>query len=167
MTSYRERRAARADRLREWAGNRVHKATAVLRSHESYRDDNAFNTQPGHIPLRARVVAQDDRAVDSLRKADSMTARADEIERQAANAIYSDDLNATERLTEKIAELEARRETIKAENAAYRKAYKAELAALPSPNSRRCRHTPQSACRHSPPNEQPQSCLNKDHLPQW
>lgn len=46
---YRERREARADRLRGWADTRTARATAALKIGESYRGDHAFNTQPGHI----------------------------------------------------------------------------------------------------------------------
>jgi hypothetical protein len=128
--TYRDRREAKADRLRGWAAKREQSAGAVLAAHETYRDDHAFNTQPGHIPLRARVIAQDDRAYESLAKARQMAARADGIEEQAANAIYSDDPDAIERLIEKLARLEAEREMVKAENAAYRKAHRDELKAL-------------------------------------
>jgi DNA polymerase III delta prime subunit len=128
--TYRDRREAKADRLREWAEKREVSASAVLASHEIYRGDIAFNTQPGHIPLRARVIAQDDRAFESLAKAREMTQRADNIEAAAANAIYSDDPDAIERLTEKLTRLEAEREQVKSENAAFRKVHRAELKLL-------------------------------------
>lgn len=42
----------------------------TLRMHahdrKHYLGDHAFNTQPGHIPLRARVIARDDQAHESL-----------------------------------------------------------------------------------------------------
>jgi hypothetical protein len=128
--TYRDRREAKADRLREWAGKRETAATAVFASHETYRGDTAFNTQPGRIPLRDRVNAQDRRAGESLTKAREMSARADNIEAAAAHAIYSDDPDAIERLTEKLTRLETEREQVKAENAAYRKAHRAELKLL-------------------------------------
>jgi DNA repair exonuclease SbcCD ATPase subunit len=59
-----------------------------------------------------------------------MSSSADEIERQAEHAIYRDDPDALERLRERIAELEAKREQMKARNAAYRKAHAAELREL-------------------------------------
>jgi len=128
--TYRDRREAKADRLREWAGKREVSASAVLAAHEIYRGDTAFNTQPGHIPLRARVIAQDDRAFESLAKAREMSDRADSIEAAAARSIYSDDPDAIERLTEKLARLEAEREQVKFENAAFRKTHRAELKLL-------------------------------------
>ena len=128
--TYRERRLARAANYRTWAAKRVDEATAALSSNPELRHDWAFITQPGRIPERDRMNRRDERAFRSLDKADSMAARADSIERAAARAIYSDDEDAVERLRERIAGLEAERETRKAANAAYRKAHRAELAAM-------------------------------------
>lgn len=125
--TYRERREARAERLRGWAAKREASAGAVLKSHEVYRGDHAFNFQPGHIPERARVIAQSHRAFESLDKAERMSSRADEIDRQAEHAIYSDDEDACERLQERIAELSAKRDRMKAENAAFRKEHREQL----------------------------------------
>lgn len=122
--TYRERREARADRLRGWAEKREAAAGATFAAHEQFRGDHAFNFQPGHIPERARVIAREDRAFESLQKAASMTARAENIERAAAAAIYSDDPDATERLAEKIADLEMQRARIVAYNASCRAAAK-------------------------------------------
>lgn len=128
--TYRERRAARAERLREWADKRTARASADLASQPELRHDWAFITQPGRIPERARMNARDDRAFRSLDVADSMTSRAAEIDRQAEHAIYSDDPDAIPRLEARIAELEAKRDDYKARNAEYRKAHRAELAAM-------------------------------------
>lgn len=128
--TYRERREARAERLRGWADKRETQASAVLQSHERYRGDVAFYTQPGHIPERARVIRQSDRAFESLQKADSMNSRADSIEGALATSIYNDDPDAIEALEARIAKLEAKRAEMNAANAAYRKEHKAELAAL-------------------------------------
>lgn len=119
--TYRERREAKAERLRDWAGKRQTAAAATFKSHEVYRGDTAFNTQPGHIPERTRVIAQTDRAVQSLRKAEGMESRADNIESQLDHAIYSDDPDAIEQLEVRIAGLEAERDRIKAFNASCRK----------------------------------------------
>jgi hypothetical protein len=124
VSTYRERREAKAERLRGWAGKRQTQAEAVFKSHEVYRGDTAFNTQPGHIPLRARVNRQDERAYESLQKAQRMESRASGIESQLAGAIYSDDPDAIPALEARIATLEARRERIKADNAAFRQAFK-------------------------------------------
>lgn len=119
--TYRERRMAKADRLRGWADKRQTDAARVFKSGEPFRSDNAFNTQPGHIPFRSRLIAREHKAYESLNKAASMDSKASEIERQADNAIYSDDPDAIEQLTEKIARLESERARIKACNAAIRK----------------------------------------------
>jgi uncharacterized small protein (DUF1192 family) len=119
--TYRDRREARAERLREWAEKRETAAAAVFEQNRPFTSDYAFNTQPGHIPARARIIAQEDRAHESLSKARSMASRADGIEAQLAGSIYSDDPDAVERLQERIAVLEAERDRIKAYNASCRK----------------------------------------------
>jgi Domain of unknown function (DUF3560) len=118
--TYRERREARVERLREWAAKREQGAGAVLASHDVFRGDIAFNTQPGHIPFRARVSAQDDRAYESLRKAASMEHRADGIEGQLASSNYSDDPDTIEQLKVRLADLQAERNRIKAFNVSCR-----------------------------------------------
>lgn len=128
--TYRDRRAARAERLRGWAETRVERASAQLESYPEIRHDYAFNTQPGHIPFRARMIASDDRAHESLRKAASMASRADSIDAAAERAIYSDDADAVEKLSARIASLEAERGRITAYNAVCRKAGKATAEAL-------------------------------------
>lgn len=128
--TYRERREARTERLREWAGKREERAEAVFKAGEPFRGDIAFSTQPGHIPFRARLIASEDRAHESLAKAASMRSRADGIEDQLAASIYEDDPDAIEQLRARIARLEAGRDAAKAANAAYRKQHKAGLAAM-------------------------------------
>lgn len=119
--TYRERRERRAERLRGWAEKRQQTAAATLKQSERYRGDIAFNTQPGHIPERARLIAREDRAFRSLDKAASMERRAEEIERQAEHAIYDDDPDAIEQLRGNPGALEARRERIKTINKAVRR----------------------------------------------
>ena len=118
--TYRERKLAKAERLREWAEKRETGAAAVFKQGEHYRGDHAFNTQPGHIPERARLIAREDRAHESLAKARDMDSRAGGIEAAADNAIYSDDPDAIEQLEERIAGLEAERDRVKAINKAAR-----------------------------------------------
>jgi hypothetical protein len=130
--TYRDRREARAERLRGLAQAREQRAAAVLKAGEPYTGDLAFSTQPGHIPFRARLIAREDRAFESLRKAESMVSRADGIEGQLANAIYEDDPDAVEQLRARITRLEGERDAAKARNAAYRKEHKAELKAMDS-----------------------------------
>lgn len=54
-----ERKAAKYE---EWADKRREKASALMQRNEPYRGDIAFNTQPGHIPERARVIARTEKA---------------------------------------------------------------------------------------------------------
>jgi Domain of unknown function (DUF3560) len=132
VSTYRERREARADRLADWAGKRETAAAAVLAERDRYRGDHAFNFQPGHIPERARLIAREDQAFRSLDKAESMRSRAGGIEDQLATSIYDDDPDAIEQLRDRIGRLEAERDAAKAANAAYRREHKAELAAMDS-----------------------------------
>ena len=136
MMTYRERRLARAERLRDWAEKRAARADGNFkRAHELVK--NIPFGQPilvGHHSERRhrRTLERHDTAMraafESTDMANSMNSRADEIERQADHAIYSDDPDAVERLREKLAELEAQRARMKAENAAYRKGVEAYAA---------------------------------------
>ena len=117
----RERREARAARLREWAGKRRSKAEALVRRNEPYRGDVAFNTQPGHIPERARAIRREEKAFEHEMKARDMAGRAAGIEAALDREIYDDDPDAVERLEERIAEREALRARKKAINAAWKK----------------------------------------------
>ncbi len=137
MSTYRERREARAERLQERAGTREERAAAVFKAGEPFTSDYAFNTQPGHIPFRAKLIAREDRAHESLAEATGMRSRADGIEGQLATSIYDDDPDAIAQLRERIARLEAERDAAKAANAAYRREHKAELAAMTSAYDRR------------------------------
>lgn len=128
MTTTRERKEAKAGKLRAWATKREANAQAALA--DPRRHDHAFNTQPGHIPERARVIAREDRAFESLEKAENMTARADGIERQLKGTIYSDDPDALDAIAAKIAKLEGKQAMMKAINAAFRKGDEAALEAL-------------------------------------
>lgn len=70
----------RADRYEAWAGKREQRANATLTHiREHYTGDIAFNTQPGHIPLRARIIGQEDRAFESLRKAQGFREKAQSL----------------------------------------------------------------------------------------
>jgi hypothetical protein len=80
IRKYRQEGADRkADRLDGWAEKREEKADAVFAQGEKYRGDVAFNTQPGHIPERARLIARTDRACESLSKAREMRAKASSL----------------------------------------------------------------------------------------
>ena len=130
MTTTRERKEARAAMLEGWADKREEKAAAGFRYGEQYRGDTAFWTQPGRIIERERVWAAHERAGRDQAKADSMSSRSAGIRDQLDRSIYSDDVDAIERLEERIAELSKRRDAMKAANTAYRKAHRAALATM-------------------------------------
>lgn len=81
IRAYRQEAAdKRADRYGGWAAKRRERATATLsHNREHYTSDIAFNTQPGHIPIRARVIAQNDRAMESLAIADKFESKAERL----------------------------------------------------------------------------------------
>jgi len=129
MSTYRERREARAERLRGWADKRDQKADSAYAAAKATSDMIPFG-QPmlvdhysyrGDRNRRSRMSRNFERSFEHRDKADSMRSRADNIEAQAANAIYSDDEDAIERLEERIAGLEAERDRIKRFNASCRK----------------------------------------------
>jgi DNA repair exonuclease SbcCD ATPase subunit len=127
--STRERRERRAEQLREWADGREAKADAAYEGVQAITDRIPFG-QPilvGHHSERGaradqrRIANGMDRFCEHNAKAADMRGRAENIERQAATAIYSDDDDAIEQLRAKIDRLEAQRAEIKRLNAAARK----------------------------------------------
>ncbi len=117
----RERMEARADRREGWADGRREKASAIHKQDAHYRSDHAFNTQPGHIPERARVNARSQRAFEHSNVAEHHDEKAVGIRRALRTSIFSDDTDARERMEEKIAGMEAQRDRIKAYNVSCRK----------------------------------------------
>jgi hypothetical protein len=80
IRSYRQEAADRkADKYEGWAAKRTATATATFNHNAHYTDDNAFNTQPGHIPERARVNRQNDAAYESLVVARRMEGKAERL----------------------------------------------------------------------------------------
>lgn len=138
MTTYRERREAKADRLREWADKREAKSDAAFKRSNELSDMIPFG-QPilvGHHS-EGRARRDQDRifngmrtGVENSRKAEEFRGRADNIEAAADNAVYSDDEDAVERLTVRIAEREAQRDRIKSFNTHARKTGKHDLSLL-------------------------------------
>jgi hypothetical protein len=137
--TYRERREARAERLREWATKREARAEQAAASVDALASLIPLG-QPilrGHHSQgraerdRDRIVNGTHRVVEHSTKAREFTNRAANIEAAAEHAIYSDDADAITRLTERIAGLESERDTIKAYNAACRKGT-ADPATLPA-----------------------------------
>jgi Domain of unknown function (DUF3560) len=128
MSTYRERRAERAERLREWAAKRAARSSGQFkRAHELI--SGIPLGQPilvGHHSERRhrRTLERSDAAMragwEDSNKAADMASRAENIEDAADRAIYLDDPDAIERLTAKIAKLEAQREARKAANVIVR-----------------------------------------------
>lgn len=136
----REKRERKAERLREWGAKREQKAAEAFEASRAATEHIPFG-QPiivGHYSERRMRGAYDragramDKACEHSAKASDMLSRADNIEHQAAGAIYSDDADALERLAEKVTKLERQRDAMKAANAEYKKVHKAELKAEPS-----------------------------------
>lgn len=136
--TYRDRRYAKAERLREWADKREAKAEAAYGASAAIADQIPFG-QPilvGHHSEKRARKDQDriwnnmGRGVENERKAEEFRRRAANIEAAADHAIYSDDPDAIERLAEKIEKNEAKRAKVKEANAAFRKANKEELKGM-------------------------------------
>lgn len=127
MSTYRERREAKAERLRGWADKREERGTARLAQVDAVGSAIPFG-QPimgaADARRRERLRESTGRAFQDLDKATEMRRRADSIEAAAGRAIYRDDPDAVERLQAKLADLEAQRDRIKQYNATCRKAAK-------------------------------------------
>jgi hypothetical protein len=112
----RERLERKLELRREWAEGRIKKAAALHKQNEPFRGDYAFNTQPGHIPERARVIARTERAYEHHQMAEHHEQKADGLERQLDGSVFSDDPDAIEQLKSKIAQAEKLQEAMTAGN---------------------------------------------------
>jgi hypothetical protein len=128
----RERREARAARLREWADKREAKSTAAFDAVRQIADNIPMG-QPILVGHHSEAHARRDqdrihsgmrRAVDNQDTAKAMRQKAANIESAVDRAIYSDDPDAREQLERKIADMEAQRAAITAYNLDCRKAAK-------------------------------------------
>ena len=126
----RERLERKLEQRREWKEKREEKADSCFKVGEPYRGDIAFNTQPGHIPERARVIAAEERGVEHLNMAKHHGEQADGIENQLERSIFSDDLDAIGQLEARISSREAEAERMVAANKAWRKSGAEGLIAL-------------------------------------
>ena len=126
----RERLEAKVERRRDWAEGRREKAAIGLAAGDPYRGDWAFNTQPGHIPERARVIRAENRGIEHAKMADHHDSKAAGLEAQLERSVFSDDADAIAQLEARIAEHEAARDRMKLVNTLYRKGDAAGLAAL-------------------------------------
>jgi hypothetical protein len=80
MTNIKTTWANRADRRNAWADAAEAKARALL---DNQNHDWAFITQPGHLPARAKQIADTDRAYELLAKADAHRAKAKNLTKMA------------------------------------------------------------------------------------
>lgn len=129
MSTHRERRLAKAERLRTWAESNDQKAEAHLERAHAIGDQiplgqpvlRGHHSQGRHERDLARIHSDTAKGFEHAQKADDQASRADSIERAAEHAIYSDDPDAIERLEERITNLEGKRDRFKAYNASCRK----------------------------------------------
>ena len=126
----RERLERKIERREEWAAGRRDKAATLRAYGGNLRHDWAFITQPGPIPERAKMNRKDDQAFEHTKMAEHHDAKAAGLADQLDRAVFSDDANAIEALTARIAEHEAKRDRMKLVNALYKKKDAAGLAAL-------------------------------------
>lgn len=112
----RERLERKLELRQEWAAKRQAKANAVFARAEQYRGDIAFNTQPGHIPERARLIKAQERAFGDVQMANHHHTCAAGIETALDKSIFSDDSDAVQALEARIAEREAERTTMREAN---------------------------------------------------
>lgn len=125
----RERLEKKLEKRLDWAESRDKKSDAAHARVHEIADGIPFG-QPilvGHHSERRarrdqeRMDAGMRASIDNSRAADDHRSKADGIERALATSVFSDDEDAVERLTEIVAELEAKRDRMKAYNALRRK----------------------------------------------
>ena len=126
----RERLEAKVERRREWATGRTDKAAALTQYTDRFRGDWAFNTQPGHIPERARVIRMIDKAGEHADMARHHDAKAAGLADQLDRSVFSDDHDAIAQLEARIAEHEATRDRMKLVNKLFKAGDAEGLAAL-------------------------------------
>lgn len=121
---YEERKQARIDRLNGAAGKAAAASNdAYTRSHDLVKDipfgQPNIVGRPALPNMRKKSAAAMDRALELDKKADYYAEKARAAEQN--KAIFSDDPEALNKLREKLAELEAERERVKAKNREARK----------------------------------------------
>lgn len=122
--SRRTRLESKLEKRKDWADSRRSKSSALLARNEPYHGDIAFNTQPGHISERARVIRRSDKAAEHYGVALHHEEKADGIQHQLDRSIFSDDTDAITALESHITDHEAARERIRLYNASCRRAAK-------------------------------------------
>ena len=122
--THRERLEAKAEKRHEWAEGRTEKAATSYAAGSQALDAIPFG-QPVHglrdRNYRDKATAKLERSWEHSKMAEHHEQAAAGLERQLRTSIYDDDLDAVQRLEEKIGRLEAERGRIKAYNATARK----------------------------------------------
>lgn len=126
----RERLERKVEQRQEWAAGRRGKAAERFAQADPYRGDVAFNTQPGHIPERARVIRATEKGFEHAEMAAHHESKAAGLAAQLDRSVFSDDVDAIVQLEARIAEHEAQRERMKTVNRLWKKGDAAGLAAL-------------------------------------
>lgn len=134
----RERLQRRLERRQEWGEKREAEATRLFdRAHMLAQQIPlgqpiliGHHSEKRHRAHIAKIEAAGFGGVAASKMADKHHLAASGIEDQLERSIFDDDPDAIEQLRERIAGLEAKRERMKAANAEYRTAHKAELAGL-------------------------------------
>lgn len=127
--TYRERKTRKAERLHEWADKREAKSNE---SYEQFKKIADFipagqpilvghHSEKRHRADLARMDRRMEQVSDHQDKAEAMRQKAANIANQLDHSIYSDDPDAIEQLEQRVAELEAERNGIKAYNVSCRK----------------------------------------------
>ena len=143
----RERLEAKLAKRREWAGSRAQKADAASAAFSAHIRSGPPMGEPikvghhserrhrGHFDKADRLLS---RVAENAKMAEHHDQKADGLEAQLEDSIFSDDENAVEALEARIAELEEQREQIKAYHAACRKAARAKEPPPTPPVRIRC-----------------------------
>lgn len=127
--TYRERREARAERLREWAEKREAKSEAAFGKAEQISSVIPMgqpilvghHSEGRHRRDIGRIESGMRKGIEHSKMAARHSERASNIESQLERSIYSDDPDAVEALEARIESLEAERSRVKAYNASCRK----------------------------------------------
>ena len=134
----RERRERRRDKRRDWAEGRSAKADAAQRSSAAAVEGRPFG-EPIHVGhhserrVRNAIKRSQDqmgKAIEHRDMATRHTQAADTIDSQLERSVFNDDVDAVEKLRERIALREAERDQMKARNAEFCKLHKAKLKEL-------------------------------------
>jgi hypothetical protein len=127
--TYRERREARTERLREWAEKREAKSEAAFGRAEQISSVIPMgqpilvghHSEGRHRRDIGRIESGMRKGVEHSKMAQRHSERAGNIEGQLERSIYSDDPDAIEALEARIESLEAERSRVKAYNVSCRK----------------------------------------------